>query len=266
METNKTANSKYYDDLSQFYDKKHNINLLDMDVFKKDIQDICGHEIKGKLILDCGCGTGRGAIKFALLGNDVTAIDISTKIAEKCSKNAQELGLNVKTLACDCTKLPFEDETFDVVTTSAALHHMEDLHGTLNEIKRVLKSEGRVLFIAEPKRSVIRPKWMMDIKDRLSNQYDEKVTGKKVVELNPDVHIFDFKNFNKLIAEAGFTQINYKCFYTLSSVYRDLLYYRIYNEKVRNRILKAMNFIDFNILKILPDSCKTLFHLTAIKR
>lgn len=265
METNKTANAKYYDDLSKFYDKKHNISIRDIGVFKKDIWDLCGHEIKGKLVLDCGCGTGRGAIKFALLGNEVTAVDISSKIVEQCRKNAEGLGININTIACDCCKLPFEDETFDVVSTSAALHHMEDLQGTLNEMKRVLKLGGRILFIAEPKRSIIRPQWMINIKDRLSNRYDEKVTGKKVVELNPDVYIFDLDGFKKIIAEAGFRHIKTKCFYTISSVYRDLLYYKIYNEKIRNGLLKAANFIDFNILKILPESFKTLFNLTAIK-
>ena len=41
--------------------------------------------------------------------------------------NAQELGLEVETAACDAAELPFEDETFDLVLGHAVLHHLPDL-------------------------------------------------------------------------------------------------------------------------------------------
>lgn len=262
---NGEANKTYYDIVSGFYDQKHNISTNDYEIFKNDIIDLVGSEITGQKILDCGCGTGRGAFKFALMGNEVMGIDISDSIIEVCKQNAANSRLNINFLSCDCTNLPFEDNTFDVVTTSAALHHVENINSALIEFKRVLKKQGRLLFIAEPKKAIIRPKWMIDRKEYLSNRYDEQLIGKIPVNSNPDVHIFDLKEFMGLIYSLGFENIVYKTFNTSNSIYRDLFFYKMKNLNLRNNIQNTLIKFDRRVLKILPDSFKSLFNLTAQK-
>ena len=88
-------------------------------------------------VLDVCTGTGKQAFAFAKRGHDVVGIDLSPdmlKVAE--SKNKYE---NVRFEAADATKLPFEDDSFDVSCISFALHDMPHgiRHKVLDEMRRV---------------------------------------------------------------------------------------------------------------------------------
>ena len=92
---------------------------------------------KRSRVLDVCTGTGKQAFAFAKRGYNVVGIDLSPdmlKVAER--KNKYE---NVRFEAADATKLPFNDNSFDVSCISFALHDMphEIRHEVLDEMKRV---------------------------------------------------------------------------------------------------------------------------------
>jgi demethylmenaquinone methyltransferase/2-methoxy-6-polyprenyl-1,4-benzoquinol methylase len=100
-----------------------------------------------KKILDICTGTGDLAIKFAGQGNEVLGIDLSEDMIEVADrKNKFE---NLKFEVGDATKLLFENNSFDVVTSSFGLHEMpkEIMLKTLDEVKRVLKINGQFIII-----------------------------------------------------------------------------------------------------------------------
>jgi demethylmenaquinone methyltransferase/2-methoxy-6-polyprenyl-1,4-benzoquinol methylase len=100
-----------------------------------------------KKILDICTGTGDLAIKFAGQGNEVLGIDLSEDMIEVADrKNKIE---NLKFEVGDATKLLFENNSFDVVTSSFGLHEMpkEIMLKTLDEVKRVLKINGQFIII-----------------------------------------------------------------------------------------------------------------------
>ena len=69
--------------------------------------------------------------------------------------NATRIGVTVQTVACDAERLPFADESFDLVLGHAVLHHLPHLDDAFAEFERVLKPGGRFLFAGEPSRPAI---------------------------------------------------------------------------------------------------------------
>jgi len=86
-------NKIYYDSVSKAYDKKQIISMKDYNIFLRQLRRVIKlDKIKaGSTVLDCGCGTGRGALKFAKMGCKVTATDISPEMVKICAKNAKDM-------------------------------------------------------------------------------------------------------------------------------------------------------------------------------
>jgi ubiquinone/menaquinone biosynthesis C-methylase UbiE len=98
--------------------------------------------LKGKTVLDAGCGMGRFAEVCALAGADVHAIDLSTAV-EAASRN---LGhhQNVSFYQADIMNLPFPEGTFDVIYSIGVLHHTPDTKRAFLSLTRLLKPGGRI--------------------------------------------------------------------------------------------------------------------------
>lgn len=105
------------------------------------IKRIGKKNLKGKKILEIGCGLGEASVYFAKQGAEVTATDLSSGMVNLALKVAEyhKVKINVKT--CSADDLPFVDDSFDIVYAANVLHHV-DMDKTLAEIKRVLKNNG----------------------------------------------------------------------------------------------------------------------------
>jgi SAM-dependent methyltransferase len=65
-------------------------------------------------------------------------------------RNAENLGLDVDGRVADAERIPYDDNTFDLVVGHAVLHHIPDVQAALAEVLRVLKPGGRFVFAGEP--------------------------------------------------------------------------------------------------------------------
>jgi ubiquinone/menaquinone biosynthesis C-methylase UbiE len=97
--------------------------------------------------VDLGCGTGITLDLLLARYDQVAGLDVSQEMLEGFDRSAVESGL-VLTRG-DMARLPFASDAFDVVVCRSALHHMDDEHGVLSEICRVLTPEG-TLILGEP--------------------------------------------------------------------------------------------------------------------
>ena len=95
--------------------------------------------LKNKNILDIGCGTG-----YATIG---TGIDIDPEAICYAKKHYK-----ANFLVGDATNLPFENGTFDAVTSFETIEHIKDYKKYLTEIKRVLKPGGK-LILSTPRKN-----------------------------------------------------------------------------------------------------------------
>jgi ubiquinone/menaquinone biosynthesis C-methylase UbiE len=102
--------------------------------------------------LEIGSGTGYFILNLMRAGvvREAVAADISPGMLAVLSATAAELGLEVETAACEAAELPFENDSFDLVTGHAVLHHLPDLDAAFREFRRVLRPGGVVAFCGEP--------------------------------------------------------------------------------------------------------------------
>jgi ubiquinone/menaquinone biosynthesis C-methylase UbiE len=99
-------------------------------------------------VLDLGCGGGHAAFAVAPHVKEVMAYDLSRDMLEAVAAEARRRGLaNIATRQGAVEVLPFAAGEFDLVMTRFSTHHWSDLGTALNEARRVVKSDGRAVFI-----------------------------------------------------------------------------------------------------------------------
>jgi ubiquinone/menaquinone biosynthesis C-methylase UbiE len=220
------ANVRYHDAAAESYDSKWAI----------DYGEIGGAQVIAKLgkalgrrpghygrMLEIGAGTGYFTLNLLRQGiaGEATAIDISPGMLDVLRATAAELGLDVHTEPADAERLPFPDESFDLVLGHAVLHHVPDLPAALAECARVLRPGGTLTFMGEPSRHGDRiavlpkrvgmlaaPVWSRLVGARLRNgSSPTDPTGEERLEQIVDMHTFEPGELRELVRRAGLTEI-----------------------------------------------------------
>jgi len=96
-------------------------------------------ELKGKLVLDVGCGMGRFAEVATRWGARVVGIDLSAA-AEVAAKNLPDR--EFVALQADVFALPFAAESFDIIYSVGVLHHTPDCEAAVKALGKYLKPGG----------------------------------------------------------------------------------------------------------------------------
>jgi ubiquinone/menaquinone biosynthesis C-methylase UbiE len=219
------VNRRYHDVAADSYDAKWGISFGEI-----------GHQqVLGKVTkllgpkpgpyarsLEIGAGTGYFSLNLLQTGvvGEATCTDISPGMLATLERNAEQLGLNVETAACDASELPFEDERFDLVLGHAVLHHLPDLDRCFAEFHRVLKPGGTLFFAGEPSRSGDRlaavpkrvawklsPAWRRAIKARPAPPYESAEQDEHALESVVDVHAFVPSDLERHARAGGFEQV-----------------------------------------------------------
>jgi len=102
-------------------------------------------DVRGRRILDLGCGHGMAAIVLARRGASVTALDLSTGYLQEAAARACTNDVNISWVAADAERLPFVNGSFDGIWGNAVLHHL-DLELAGPEVRRVLRPGGMAVF------------------------------------------------------------------------------------------------------------------------
>lgn len=109
-------------------------------------------DVRGKTILEYGCGDGLNTVVLANRGAKVIALDISPDLLAVAKKRLEINGCEgVELLLGSAHSLPLPDESVDVVFGIAILHHL-DLELASGEVRRVLRKGGKGIF-KEPLRN-----------------------------------------------------------------------------------------------------------------
>lgn len=116
--------------------------------------------VEGKSVLDIGAGNGGLCIACALSGAAATAgIEIEPSRIALARKWADCRGVDVDFRKAVAERLPFDDETFDVVFLSSVIEHVDNQDLTIREMSRVLK-RGGAFFLDGPNR--LSPHWLLE--------------------------------------------------------------------------------------------------------
>ena len=96
-------------------------------------------------VLDVACGNGS---LLALLSKEKNINGFGIDLSDRMIKNAIANNPKMKFYVAGCEAMPFENDTMDVMTVSAAYHHFPDVKTFAKEAKRVLKENGKI-YIAD---------------------------------------------------------------------------------------------------------------------
>ena len=104
-------------------------------------------DVKNKLILDCGSGSGYLTIELAKRGAFVISCDLTLMNLVKLKETAKQLGLekNIAFVCCSAEDLPFKDNIFDYFISNAVIEHLPREIEAIQEIDRVTKKNGGLM-------------------------------------------------------------------------------------------------------------------------
>lgn len=174
----------------------------------------------GQQALDLCCGTGDWTIDLAkIVGTTgkVVGLDFSKNMLEIANKKIKQANADKQTtlLQGDAMALPFEDNTFDLITIGFGLRNVPDASQVLKEMKRVVKPGGMVacLETSQPENKLVYPFWYLYFKlvptiaklkhnDRKDYVYLQQTTQQFV-------HV---KELKQMFQQAGFINTFYTTF------------------------------------------------------
>jgi SAM-dependent methyltransferase len=106
-------------------------------------------------VLEVGVGLGADHQLFAEAGARLTGIDLTERAVEHVRQRFQLFGLRSDLRVADAERLPFADESFDVVYSWGVLHHSPDTPRAVREVRRVLRRGGDARVMIYHRHSLI---------------------------------------------------------------------------------------------------------------
>jgi ubiquinone/menaquinone biosynthesis C-methylase UbiE len=116
--------------------------------------------LKGKHLLEIGCGMGYDSLEFLKRGVRVTATDLTPNAVALTRKHFELEGVHAEDIrTANALDLPFPDNRFDAVWANGVLHATGDTRRAIQEARRVLKPGGRAII----SHFYRKPSWMYTI-------------------------------------------------------------------------------------------------------
>ena len=155
LEDTKLAQVLYHDWEAETYDEKWSISFDErcIDYARGRFDAVAADEsLPYERAMELGCGTGFFLLNLMQSGvaKKGSVTDLSPGMVKVALRNAENLGLDVDGRVADAERIPYDDNTFDLVVGHAVLHHIPDVEQALSEVLRVLKPGGRFVFAGEP--------------------------------------------------------------------------------------------------------------------
>ena len=98
--------------------------------------------LKGKIVLDVGCGVGRFMEIAAKSSDYVVGVDMSYSV-DRCWDNLKYLS-NIDIVQADILNLPFKNSCFDAVFSIGVLHHTSNTQESFNKVSKLVKERGEL--------------------------------------------------------------------------------------------------------------------------
>jgi ubiquinone/menaquinone biosynthesis C-methylase UbiE len=114
--------------------------------------------LKGKHLLEVGCGLGYDSLEFLRRGVRVTATDLTPNAVRLARRHFEIEGVQAEDVrTASALDLPFHDNTFDAIWANGVLHATGDTARAISEVRRVLRPGGRAIICHFYR----KPSWML---------------------------------------------------------------------------------------------------------
>lgn len=211
MKTDEKIVSKNYDKLANSYHNMRTKENPDGWFFNELLEmpamlEIIGN-VKGKKILDFGCGTGIYAKLLTKKGAKIKGFDISKEMIKIAREENPSLDLKVGS----GYQIPFR-EKFDIVMAPLVVHYLKDWDKMFKEIRRVLKDKGYFVFstgnpVSESSEKAKRKGKKVKI---LTDYFTEKKVYSKCGNVKNFSYHLTYETIIKKILKNGFEIVDYK--------------------------------------------------------
>lgn len=169
-------------------------------------------------VLDHGCGIGLSLYYLAKYYKDIIGLEIDKKNIEIAEKQFKKLNCKAKLQLYDGRKLPYPNNTFDIIISMEVWEHAENPDLMLEEMNRVLKPDGILHITTANKLWPIEPHYHLPFLSYLPywlSDYYVKIMGR--APYYHDIHLPTYPEFKKsiekffLVSDVTFDSIiNYK--------------------------------------------------------
>lgn len=156
----------------------------------------------GKKILDVGCGNGYILSRYAQSGAEVHGVDISPVAVEISRKRFDLLGLTADLRVANAEELPFDEATFDCVTSIGVLHHTPHTEKGVHEIHRVLKPGGKFLTMLYYRDSALY-RFGLPVRRFLEGKSIQEMVNEVDGIGNPKGDVYSKAEMTELLGEFG---------------------------------------------------------------
>ena len=124
----------------------HEMNRLRL-IYLRDCIKQCDIDIKGKKLLDVGCGGGLVSEPMSRLGANVLGVDAVEKNIEIATLHSVDAGLNINYRHCTIEDIKRSGERFDIVLALEIVEHIDDVEKFIIDCLDVL-NDGGIIFIS----------------------------------------------------------------------------------------------------------------------
>lgn len=178
---------KHFDSIASTYSDSSDGRFCES-AYKPILQELGQYKLGKWLDVSCGTGTVLSILKDSPL--EKYGVDFSEKMIEEARRN---VGDDVRLYVASAEEMPFDKETFDVVTCSFAFHHYVRPAAVLRELRRIMKPEATLIivdpYLPLPLRLLINPLL------RFSNHGDYHMYGQRELERMMRVNDFIMEDF-----------------------------------------------------------------------
>jgi ubiquinone/menaquinone biosynthesis C-methylase UbiE len=164
-------------------------------------------------VLDVGCGQGIDVVQYARAGARVRGIDLTPRHVDLARMHVAALGLEAEIAVADAEALPFDDRSFDRVSSNGVLHHTPDILAAIREIHRVLRPGGEARVLVYNRWSFhywLFQVWHQGIRNRQLFQ-ERSMAGvlsrgveRSSIGARPLVRVYSPPELRRLMRDAGF--------------------------------------------------------------
>lgn len=200
-------NYSFFEGYKHIRDNEANANIL---IEKPALLSMLP-DLKGKRLLDLGCGYGENCVTYIKNGaREVVGIDISEKMLEVAHKDHKMDEITFKNMSME--DIMTLDGNFDCIVSSLAVHYLKDFDKLVNDVFQLLNSGGYFIFSQENPINTsfsVGDRWTKDENDNVicANLYNYSIDGERKSTWFVDNVVKYHRTFSSIInslVSAGF--------------------------------------------------------------
>jgi 2-polyprenyl-3-methyl-5-hydroxy-6-metoxy-1,4-benzoquinol methylase len=166
------------------------------------------NDIKGKRVLEIGCGLGSHAQLLAEAGCSLVAIDVTPKAVELTRRRLELQGIMADVRLVDAEHMEFEDEEFDFVWSWGVIHHSANPERIMKEVHRVLRPFGEFRLMVYHRSSL--QAYTTTIRGALSGKFFKGISTADILSYYSDGYIARFytrPELSTVLLGCGFSTV-----------------------------------------------------------